>query len=165
MPNKTINQNQKTKKKMKTLTKEESLKALQIAIEKEAQQKGKKALFHIAKRNETFKIVSFEEMKDEIGNTTRNWINFNYISKLAGENITLSASMSLFKKNLYKDKEAKVILPTTNKGLLGTIAAKEAFENGKEIKPIITANCFVKEYDKDNNVIIKESEELTFIIE
>ena len=150
---------------MKTLTKEESLKALQFAIEKEAQQKGKKALFDIAKRNETFKIVSFEEKADEIGNTTRKWINFNYISKLAGENTILSASMILFRKNLYKDKEAKVILPTTNKGLLGTIAAKEAFENGKEIKPVIVTNCFVKEYDKEDNLIIKESEELTFIIE
>ena len=150
---------------MKTLTKEESLKALQVAIEKEAQQKGKKALFDIAKRNETFKIVSFEEMKGEIGEATQKWINFNYISKLAGEKTILSASMILFRKNLYKDKEAKVILPTTNKGLLGTIAAKEAYENGKEIKPVIITNCFVKEYDKDNNVTIKESEELTFIIE
>ena len=149
---------------MKTLTKEESLKALQFAIEKEAQQKGKKALHDIARRNESFKIVSFEEKEDKIGEATQKWINFNYISKLAGENIILSASMILFRKNLYKDKEAKIILPTTNKGLLGTIAAKEAFENGKEIKPVIT-NCFVKEYDKDNNIIIKESEELTFIIE
>jgi hypothetical protein len=93
---------------MKTLTKEESLKALQFAIEKEAQQKGKKALYDIAKRNETFKIVSFEEKEDEIGNTTRKWINFNYISKLAGEDTTLSASMILFRKNLYKDNNKDI---------------------------------------------------------
>lgn len=146
---------------MKTLTEEQQT-AINQAIEKEAQAKGKKVLSEIATRNETFTIVSFSEKETKISEKSVKWIAFDYANATIGANTILNASMMLFRKNIYSDSECKQPIQITNMGLLGTLAAKEAYENGWEIKPKIV-DCWIKEYSKDVQTIV-ESKELTFEI-
>ena len=145
---------------------EDSLKVLETAIQTELQKKGKATLHQIAKENKTFKITGFKNRDANIEITKGNfekkeWVAFLFQSDVIGENIEMEASIILFRKNLYsKDND---IIPTTNKGLLGTLAAKNAFIKELEIKPI-EKKCFVSQYNENNETVKVESLELVFEI-
>lgn len=141
-----------------------SLEILATAIQTESQKKGKATLHEIAKANKTFKVVEILERNAQINETTKiNWVAFSFTSDLIGKDITLEASIILFRKNLYSLEDDTKIIPTTNKGVLGTLALKYAFENELEIKPK-EIDCFVSILDKDNKLIKEKSKELTFEI-
>ena len=148
--------------------KEASNNAIQIALNKEAQLKGKSVLKQLAEDKGFFIIHSFEEKEEEIGNSTVKWVSFNYQAN--DEDCILNASTMLFRKNIYSDKEAKVLIQNVKGKLLGTLAAKQAFEESLKIYPIITKG-FIKVYTpneadpKKQDVSIVESDEITFEIE
>ena len=150
---------------MKTIQeKSKSLEVLNNAIQTESQKKGKATLHEIAKQGKTFKIVEFIERDKKINETTTlNWIAFSFTSDLLGEDVIMESSIILFRKNLYDLNDNTKIIPTTNKGALGTLAAKLAFEKELQIKPK-EIDCFVSEMDKDGNLIKVKSKELYFEI-
>lgn len=147
--------------------KEASNNAIQIALDKEAQLKGKSVLKQLAEDKGYFIIHSFEEKEQEIGGSIAKWISFNYTAN--EDDCILNASIMLFRKNIYSDKECKVLIPNVKSKLLGTVAAKQAFENQQKIKPVITKG-FIKVYSQNEadpnkqDVSIVESEEITFEI-
>ena len=149
---------------MKTLQDtSKSLEILATAIQTESQKKGKATLHEIAKANKTFKVVEILERDAQINETTKiNWIAFSFESDLIGKGVILEASVILFRKNLYSLEDDTKIIPTTNKGVLGTLALKYAFENNLQIKPK-EIECFVSILE-DNKLTKIKSKELTFEI-
>ena len=140
-----------------------SLEILAGAIQTESQKKGKATLHEIAKANKTFKVVEILERNASINETTKiNWIAFSFESDLIGKGVILEASVILFRKNLYSLEDDTKIIPTTNKGVLGTLALKYAFENNLQIKPK-EIECFVSILE-DNKLTKIKSKELTFEI-
>jgi hypothetical protein len=141
-----------------------SLEILATAIQTESQKKGKATLYSIAKQNKTFKVVEILERSAKISETnTLSWIAFSFTSDIIGKDITLEASVILFRKNLYDLEDETKIIPTTNKGALGTLALKHAFENDLEIKPK-EIECKISILDENNKLIKVESKELIFEI-
>ena len=149
---------------MKTLQDtSKSLEILATAIQTESQKKGKATLHEIAKANKTFKVVEILERDAQINETTKiNWVAFSFESDLIGKGVILEASVILFRKNLYSLEDDTKIIPTTNKGVLGTLALKYAFENNLQIKPK-EIECFVSILE-DNKLTKVKSKELTFEI-
>lgn len=144
--------------------KSKSLEVLNSAIQTESQKKGKATLHEIAKQGKTFKIIEFVERDKQINETLKlNWIAFTFSSDLLGEDVVMEASIILFRKNLYDLNDNTKVIPTTNKGALGTLAAKLAFEKNLSIKPK-EIDCYISEIDKDNNLIKVKSKELFFEI-
>ena len=140
-----------------------SLEILAGAIQTESQKKGKATLHEIAKANKTFKVVEILKRDAQINETTKiNWIAFSFESDLIGKGVILEASVILFRKNLYSLEDDTKIIPTTNKGVLGTLALKYAFENNLQIKPK-EIECFVSILE-DNKLTKIKSKELTFEI-
>ena len=140
-----------------------SLEILAGAIQTESQKKGKATLHEIAKANKTFKVVEILERDAQINETTKiNWVAFSFESDLIGKGVILEASVILFRKNLYSLEDDTKIIPTTNKGVLGTLALKYAFENNLQIKPK-EIECFVSILE-DNKLTKVKSKELTFEI-
>ena len=140
-----------------------SLEILATAIQTESQKKGKATLHEIAKANKTFKVVEILKRDAQINETTKiNWIAFSFESDLIGKGVILEASVILFRKNLYSLEDDTKIIPTTNKGVLGTLALKYAFENNLQIKPK-EIECFVSILE-DNKLTKIKSKELTFEI-
>ena len=140
-----------------------SLEVLAAAIQTESQKKGKATLHEIAKANKTFKVVEILERDAQINETTKiNWIAFSFESDLIGKGVILEASVILFRKNLYSLEDDTKTIPTTNKGVLGTLALKYAFENNLQIKPK-EIECFVSILE-DNKLTKIKSKELTFEI-
>ena len=140
-----------------------SLEILAGAIQTESQKKGKATLHEIAKANKTFKVVEILKRDAQINETTKiNWIAFSFESDLIGKGVILEASVILFRKNLYSLEDDTKIIPTTNKGVLGTLALKYAFENNLQIKPK-EIECFVSILE-DNKLTKVKSKELTFEI-
>ena len=144
--------------------KSKSLEVLVEAIQTESQKKGKATLHEIAKQGKTFKIVEFVKRDNQVNeNLKLNWIAFTYISDLIGKDVIMEASIILFRKNLYDINDNTKVIPTTNKGALGTLAAKLAFEKDLEIKPK-EIDCFVSILDENNNLVKTKSKELYFEI-
>ena len=144
--------------------KSKSLEVLNEAIQTESQKKGKATLHEIAKQGKTFKIVEFVKRDNQVNeNLKLNWIAFSYTSDLIGEDVIMEASIILFRKNLYDLNDNTKVIPTTNKGALGTLAAKLAFEKELEIKPK-EIDCFVSILDENNNLVKTKSKELYFEI-
>ena len=144
--------------------KTKSLEVLVEAIQTESQKKGKATLYQIAKEGKTFKIIEFVKRDNQINeNLKLNWIAFTYTSDLIGEDVIMEASIILFRKNLYDLNDNTKVIPTTNKGALGTLAAKLAFEKELEIKPK-EIDCYISILDKDGNLIKEKSKELFFEI-
>ena len=140
-----------------------SLEVLATAIQTESQKKGKATLHEIAKQGKTFKVVEILERNASINETTKiNWVAFSFTSDLIGKDITLEASVILFRKNLYSLEDDTKVIPTTNKGVLGTLALKHAFENELEIKPK-EIDCYISILE-DNKLIKTKSKELIFEI-
>lgn len=140
-----------------------SLEILATAIQTESQKKGKATLHEIAKAGKTFKVIEIVNRDAEINETTKiNWVAFSFVSELIGKDVALEASVILFRKNLYDLNDNSKIIHTTNKGVLGTLALKYAFENQLEIKPK-EIDCFVSILE-DNKLIKVESKELVFEI-
>ena len=143
--------------------KSKSLEVLAEAIQTESQKKGKATLYQIAKEGKTFKIIEFVERNNQVNeNLKLNWIAFSYTSDLLGD-VVMEASIILFRKNLYDLNDNTKIIPTTNKGALGTLAAKLAFEKDLQIKPS-EIDCYISILDKDGNLIKEKSKELFFEI-
>ena len=141
-----------------------SLEILATAIQTESQKKGKATLHEIAKANKTFKVVEILERDAKLNETTKiNWIAFSFTSELIGKDVALEASVILFRKNLYDLNDNTKIIHTTNKGVLGTLALKYAFENELEIKPK-EIDCFISILDENNNLLKVKSKELVFEI-
>ena len=141
-----------------------SLEVLAAAIQTESQKKGKATLHEIAKANKTFKVVEILERDAQINETTKiNWVAFSFESELIGKDVALEASVILFRKNLYDLNDTTKIIHTTNKGVLGTLALKHAFENELEIKPK-EIECFISILDENNKLIKVKSKELIFEI-
>ena len=141
-----------------------SLEILATAIQTESQKKGKATLHEIAKAGKTFKVVEIVNREAAINDTTNlKWVAFSFESELIGKDVALEASVILFRKNLYELNDDSKIIHTTNKGVLGTLALKYAFENGLEIKPK-EIECKVSILDENNKLIKVESKELVFEI-
>ena len=141
-----------------------SLEVLAEAIQTESQKKGKATLYQIAKEGKTFKIVEFVKRENQVNETLKlNWIAFTFSSDLIGEDVIMEASIILFRKNLYDLNDNTKVIPTTNKGALGTLAAKYAFEKDLQIKPS-EIECYISIFDKDGNLIKEKSKELFFEI-
>lgn len=140
-----------------------SLEILATAIQTESQKKGKATLHEIAKANKTFKVVEILERNAEINETTKiNWVAFSFTSDLIGKDVVLEASVILFRKNLYDLNDNTKVIHTTNKGVLGTLALKYAFENNLDIQPK-EIECFVSILE-DNKLVKVKSKELIFEI-
>ena len=140
-----------------------SLEVLATAIQTESQKKGKATLHEIAKQGKTFKVVEILERNASINETTKiNWVAFSFTSDLIGKDVVLEASVILFRKNLYDLNDNTKVIPTTNKGVLGTLALKRAFENELEIKPK-EIDCYISILE-DNKLIKTKSKELIFEI-
>ena len=141
-----------------------SLEILAGAIQTESQKKGKATLHEIAKQGKTFKVVEILNRESAINETTNlKWVAFSFTSDLIGKDTVLEASVILFRKNLYDLNDDTKIIHTTNKGVLGTLALKYAFENGLEIKPK-EIDCKVSILDENNILVKVESKELVFEI-
>ena len=141
-----------------------SLEVLNEAIQTESQKKGKATLYQIAKEGKTFKIIEFVKRDKQVNETLKlNWIAFTFSSDLLGKDVIMEASIILFRKNLYDLNDNTKVIPTTNKGALGTLAAKLAFEKNLSIKPK-EIDCYISEIDKDNNLVKVKSKELFFEI-
>ncbi len=141
-----------------------SLEILAGAIQTESQKKGKATLHEIAKANKTFKVIEILERNAKLNETTNiNWVAFSFTSDLIGKDVALEASVILFRKNLYDLNDNTKVIHTTNKGVLGTLALKYAFENGLEIKPK-ELDCYISILDENNNLVKVKSKELTFEI-
>ena len=144
--------------------KTKSLEVLVEAIQTESQKKGKATLHEIAKQGKTFKIVEFVKRDNQVNeNLKLNWIAFSYTSDLIGEDVIMEASIILFRKNLYDLNDNTKVIPTTNKGALGTLAAKQAFEKNLSIKPK-EIDCYISILNENGNLIKEKSKELFFEI-
>ena len=144
--------------------KSKSLEVLNSAIQTESQKKGKATLYQIAKEGKTFKIIEFVRRENQVNETLKlNWIAFTFSSDLIGKDVVMEASIILFRKNLYDLNDNTKVIPTTNKGALGTLAAKYAFEKDLEIKPS-EIECYISILDENNNLIKEKSKELFFEI-
>ena len=141
-----------------------SLEVLAEAIQTESQKKGKATLYQIAKEGKTFKIIEFVKRDKQVNESLKlNWIAFTFSSDLLGEDVIMEASIILFRKNLYDINDNSKVIPTTNKGALGTLAAKLAFEKNLSIKPK-EIECYISILDENGNLIKEKSKELFFEI-
>ena len=141
-----------------------SLEVLSEAIQTESQKKGKATLYQIAKEGKTFKIIEFVKRENQVNETLKlNWIAFTFSSDLLGADVIMEASIILFRKNLYDLNDNTKVIPTTNKGALGTLAAKLAFEKNLSIKPK-EIDCYISILDENGNLIKEKSKELFFDI-
>ena len=141
-----------------------SLEVLAEAIQTESQKKGKATLYQIAKEGKTFKIIEFVRRDKQVNETLKlNWIAFTFSSDLLGKDVIMEASIILFRKNLYDLNDNTKVIPTTNKGALGTLAAKLAFEKNLSIKPK-EIDCYISILDENGNLIKEQSKELFFEI-
>ena len=141
-----------------------SLEVLAEAIQTESQKKGKATLYQIAKEGKTFKIIEFVKRENQVNETLKlNWIAFTFSSDLLGKDVIMEASIILFRKNLYDLNDNTKVIPTTNKGALGTLAAKLAFEKNLSIKPK-EIDCYISVLNENGNLIKEKSKELFFEI-
>ena len=141
-----------------------SLEVLAEAIQTESQKKGKATLYQIAKEGKTFKIIEFVRRDKQVNETLKlNWIAFTFSSDLLGKDVIMEASIILFRKNLYDLNDNTKVIPTTNKGALGTLAAKLAFEKNLSIKPK-EIEYYISILDENGNLIKEKSKELFFEI-
>ena len=141
-----------------------SLEVLAEAIQTESQKKGKATLYQIAKEGKTFKIIEFVKRENQVNETLKlNWIAFTFSSDLLGADVIMEASIILFRKNLYDLNDNTKVIPTTNKGALGTLAAKLAFEKNLSIKPK-EIDCYISILNENGNLIKEKSKELFFEI-
>ena len=121
---------------------------------------GKHLLFKIAERNETFKIHSFE-MKERINfETDSKFIMpvFNYTTNcIDNGNLILSASLNVFTKPKYEDKECTKLIPTfkNQNEIIDLVILSNIYRNNWILKPIII-DCFTKEVQPYENGICME---------
>ena len=131
----------------------------------------KNLLFKIAERNETFKIHSFET-KERINfeNDSRFIMPvFNYTTNcIDNGNLILNASLNVFTKPKYEDKECTKLIPTfkNQNEIIDLVTISNIYKNGWILKPIIV-NCFIKEvrpYENDIRMEVVQSKRLIFEI-
>lgn len=132
---------------------------------------GKHLLFKIAERNETFKIHSFETKEKINFETDSRFIMpvFNYTTNcIDNGNLILSASLNVFTKPKYEDKECTKLISTfnNNKELIDLVTLKNVYKNDYTLKPIVIS-CFVRikrPFENGVRTEIVQSEELIFEI-
>ena len=150
--------------------KDNSMQIIDKIITNYIERNGKNLLFKIAQRNETFKIHSFET-KERINfeNDSRFIMSvFNYTTNcIDNGNLILNASLNVFTKPKYEDKECTKLISTFNSNeIIDLMTLKNVYKNGYTLKPIII-NCFVKikrPFENGVRTEIAQSEELIFEI-
>ena len=139
--------------------KDNSLQIIDKIIKNYSERNGKHILFKIAERNETFKIHSFE-IKEKINfendsrfimpieNDSRFIMPvFNYTSNcIDNGNLILNASLNVFTKPKYENKECTKLIPTfkNQNEIIDLVTLSNIYKNNWILKPIIV-NCFTKE--------------------
>lgn len=151
--------------------KDNSMQIIDKIIENYIESNGKHLLFKIAERGETFKIHSFE-MKERINfETDSKFIMpvFNYTTNcINNSNSILSASLNVFTKPKYEDKECTKLIPTfkNQNEIIDLVTLSNIYKNGWILKPIIIA-CFIKTirpYENGLSTEIIPSKQLMFEI-
>lgn len=151
--------------------KDNSMQIIDKIINNYIERNGKHLLFKIAERNETFKIHSFET-KERINfeNDSRFIMPvFNYTTNCINNgNLILNASLNVFTKPKYEDKECTKLIPTfkNQNEIIDLVTLSNIYKNGWILKPIIV-NCFTKEtrpYENGICVEVIQSKRLIFEI-
>lgn len=151
--------------------KDSSMQIIDKIITNYIEKNGKNLLFKIAERNETFKIHSFET-KERINfeNDSRFIMPvFNYTTNcIDNGNLILNASLNVFTKPKYEDKECTKLIPTfkNQNEIIDLVTISNIYKNGWILKPIIV-NCFIKEvrpYESGICIEVVQSKRLIFEI-
>ena len=151
--------------------KDNSIQIIDKIITNYIERNGKHLLFKIAERGETFKIHSFE-MKERINfeNDSKFIMSvFNYTSNcIDNGNLILSASLNVFTKPKYEDKECTKLIPTFKNlnEIIDLVTLSNIYKNGYILKPIII-DCFIKTicpYENGLSTKIVQSKQLIFEI-
>ena len=151
--------------------KDSSIQIIDKIITNYIETNGKQLLFKIAERNETFKIHSFETKEKINFETDSRFIMpvFNYTTNcIDNGNLTLNASLNVFTKPKYEDKECTKLIPTfkNQNEIIDLVTLSNIYKNGWILKPIIV-NCFIKEvrpYENDIRMEVVQSKRLIFEI-
>ena len=150
--------------------KNNSLQIIDKIITNYSERNGKHLLFKLAARGETFKIHSFE-MKEIINFETDSKFMmpvFNYTTNcIDNGNLILSASLNVFTKPKYEDKECTKLIPTFKiNEIIDLVTLKKIYENNWILKPI-AITCFIKTirpYENGTIVETIQSKQLIFEI-
>ena len=140
--------------------KDNSMQIIDKIVTNYIESNGKHLLFKIAERKETFKIHSFE-MKERINfETDSKFIMpvFNYTTNcIDNGNLILSASLNVFTKPKYEDKECTKLIPTfkNQNEIIDLVILSNIYRNNWILKPIIIG-CFTKEVQPYENGICME---------
>ena len=151
--------------------KDNSMQIIDKIITNYIETNGKNLLFKIAERNETFKIHSFETKERINFETDSRFIMpvFNYTTNcIDNGNLILNASLNVFTKPKYEDKECTKLIPTfkNQNEIIDLVTISNIYKNGWILKPIIV-NCFIKEvrpYENDIRMEVVQSKRLIFEI-
>ena len=151
--------------------KDNSMQIIDKIITNYIEKNGKNLLFKIAERNETFKIHSFETKERINFETDSRFIMpvFNYTTNcIDNGNLILNASLNVFTKPKYEDKECTKLIPTfkNQNEIIDLVTISNIYKNGWILKPIIV-NCFIKEvrpYENDIRMEVVQSKRLIFEI-
>ena len=152
--------------------KDNSMQIIDKIITNYIERNGKHLIFKIAERNETFKIHSFETKERINFETDSKFIMpvFNYTTNcIDNGNLILNASLNVFTKPKYEDKECTKLIPTfknLNNEIIDLVTLSNIYRNGWILKPIII-DCFIKAPRPYENSIIVEviqSKQLIFEI-
>ena len=152
--------------------KDSSMQIIDKIITNYIERNGKHILFKIAERNETFKIHSFDTKERFINGENNSRFKtpvFNYTSNYINKgNLILNASLNVFTKPKYEDKECTKLISTfnNNKELIDLVTLKNVYENDYTLKPIVIS-CFVRikrPFENGVRTEIVQSEELIFEI-
>ena len=151
--------------------KDNSMQIIDKIITNYIERNGKNLLFKIAQRNETFKIHSFET-KERINfeNDSRFIMSvFNYTTNcIDNGNLILNASLNVFTKPKYEDKECTKLIPTfkNQNEIIDLVTLSNIYKNNWILKPIII-DCFIKAvrpYENSICIEVIQSKELIFEI-
>ena len=151
--------------------KDNSMQIIDKIITNYIEKNGKNLLFKIAQRDETFKIHSFDtKEKINFENDSRFIMPvFNYTTNcIDNGNLILNASLNVFTKPKYEDKECTKLIPTfkNQNEIIDLVTLSNIYKNGWILKPIIV-NCFTKEirpYENGICVEVVQSKRLIFEI-
>lgn len=148
-----------------------SLEIIDNSIRNYTERNGKHLLFKIAERGETFKIHSFEEKERINFENDSKFIMpvFNYTTNcIDNGNLILNASLNIFTKPKFEDKECTKLIPTfkNQNEIIDLVTLSNIYKNNWILKPIII-DCFIKAvrpYENGICVEVIQSKQLMFEI-
>ena len=117
---------------MKKETTQESLEIIKLIISGEAKQKSYDILYELSEKRKTFKIVGFKENNIYLKDREISTYVFCFITDYI-PGVVFEAPMKLFTNRLFDVNNQTI--KNTNLGVLGSLSAKIAFEQGLEIRP------------------------------